>query len=67
MEGVIIVSKKRFLNFENVCEDRFNGTYKIEEEFVLAYKVRIFFKDIQDVFSLGQIYNQEILENNSAT
>ena len=61
MEGNIIIAKDALESFEKVCEDRFNGTYKIKETHELGYVITVKFSDIQDVFSLGQILEQERL------
>lgn len=64
MTGNIIVTKTNIKTFERVCEDRFNGDYKIIKEHQLAYIIHITFCDIQDVFSLGQIFTQELTIEN---
>lgn len=63
MTGTIIVSKTSFEHFKNVCKDRFNGDYEVFEEHELAYIVHVVFTDIQDIFSLGQILEQERILN----
>lgn len=63
MHGTIIVTKTAYKDFQKVCEDRFNGDYEVFEEHELAYIVHIVFTDIQDVFSLGQIFEQERMLN----
>ncbi|WP_044403382.1 hypothetical protein [Lacinutrix sp. Hel_I_90] len=63
MDGNIIVTKTNFKAFEKVCEDRFNGDYEVFEEHELAYIVNVVFTDIQDIFSLGQIFEQEKFNN----
>ena len=59
MKGNIILIKKDLPLLEKICEDRFNGTYRIKETHKLAYTIEIDFGDIQDVFSLGQILESE--------
>jgi hypothetical protein len=59
MNGNIIVTKTNFESFKEVCEDRFNGDYEVFEEHELAYIVHIVCSDLQDVFSLGQIFEQQ--------
>ena len=63
MEGNITIAKNALESFKKVCEDRFNGTYEIKETHKLGYVITLKFIDIQDVFSLGQIFEQERSES----
>jgi hypothetical protein len=68
LKGRIIVGKEDLDVFKGVCEDRFAGTYEIAEELKYSYYVDLEFGDIQDIFSLGQIFEQDnILKHNIVT
>jgi len=62
MKGNITISKDSLEIFIKICEDRFNGTYKIKETHDLGYIIEIEFSDIQDVFSLGRIFEGDFKE-----
>jgi hypothetical protein len=66
LKGRIIVGKEDLDVFKEVCEEMFSGTYKIAEELKYSYYIDLEFGDIQDVFSIGQIFEQHnILKHNT--
>jgi len=61
LKGRIIVGKEDFEVFKSVCEEMFAGTYEIAEELKFSYYVDLEFGDIQDIFSIGQIFEQAVI------
>ena len=65
LKGRVIVGKEDLDVFKEVCEEMFAGTYKIAEELKYSYYIDLEFGDIQDIFSIGQIFEQaNILKHN---
>ncbi|AGO47274.1 structural protein [Cellulophaga phage phi48:2] len=66
MEGKIFVQNKDIEVFKSVCEDRFNGTYIIKKKLLMGFLIKVSCDDLQDIFSLGQIFNEEVIINKFA-
>ena len=68
LKGEIIVGKEEFKAFKKVCEELFSGTYKIKKRLKYSYLVDVECGDMQDLFSIGQIFEQyKVLQNNTVT